>query len=73
MPLGTNTQRYEAVLRISDGLSSCCEPEELAKTLADQLGEFLQFDSLDVLVLKENSKEIEWHAWGKGRNREEEL
>jgi formate hydrogenlyase transcriptional activator len=66
IPLETNTQRYEAVLRISEGLCSCCEPEELAKTLADQLGKVLQFDSLDVMVLKENSKEIEWHAWGKG-------
>jgi formate hydrogenlyase transcriptional activator len=66
-PLGTNAQRYEAALSISESFSSCCEPEELAKTLADQLGKFLQFDSLDVLVHEENSKEIEWHAWGKGQ------
>jgi formate hydrogenlyase transcriptional activator len=72
-PWDTNTQRYDAVLRISEGLSSCCEPEALAKTLADQLAEFLQFDSLDVLVLKENSKEVERHAWGKGSMRSSTL
>jgi hypothetical protein len=66
IPPGTNTQRYEAVLRISEALSACRQPEELANTLADQLSEFLPFDSLDGLVLKENSQEIEWHAWGKG-------
>ena len=62
----SNTQRYEAVLRISEALVACREPEELARVLADQLGEFLSFDHLDVMVLKENSTEIEWHAWGKG-------
>jgi GAF domain-containing protein len=59
-------RRYEAVVRISEALAACREPEELAKTLADQLHEFVSFDHLDVMVLKENSSEIEWHAWGKG-------
>ena len=62
----SNTQRYEAVLRISEALSACREPEELARVLADQLSEFLSFDHLDVMVLKEGSTEIEWHVWGKG-------
>lgn len=59
-------RRYEAVVRISEALAACREPEELAKTLANQLDGFLRFDHLDVMVLKENSAEIEWHAWGKG-------
>ena len=59
-------RRYEAVMRISEALVACREPEELAKTLADHLNDFLAFDHLDVMVLKENSSEIEWHAWGKG-------
>jgi putative nucleotidyltransferase with HDIG domain len=62
----SRARRYEAVLRISEGLAACREPEELAKTLADRLNEFLSFDHLDVMVLKENSSEIEWHSWGKG-------
>jgi GAF domain-containing protein len=66
IPLESSTRRYQAVLRISEALVECREPEELAKTLSDLLDEFLSFDHLDVLILKENSTEIEWHAWGKG-------
>jgi hypothetical protein len=54
------------VLRISEALFACRQPEELARILADQLGEVLSFDHLDVVVFKENPEEIEWHAWGKG-------
>jgi formate hydrogenlyase transcriptional activator len=54
------------VVRISEAISACRDPEELAKTLADQLIHFLPFDHLDVVILKENSAEIEWQAWGKG-------
>ena len=46
-------------LRVSD-------PQELATILADQLIDFLSFDHLDVVIFKEKSTEIEWHAWGKG-------
>jgi formate hydrogenlyase transcriptional activator len=63
---GTNTRLYEAVLRISEVFSSCCRPEELGRTLADNLVDFISFDHLDFIVFKENSSEIEWHAWGKG-------
>jgi formate hydrogenlyase transcriptional activator len=57
---------YEAVLRISEATAACCEPEELAKTLADQIGKFLHFDHLYFVVVKENSEEIEYLVWGKG-------
>jgi hypothetical protein len=36
----SNRRRYDAVLRISEALCACCEPEELAKTLADEIGNF---------------------------------
>ena len=62
----TNHQHYDAVLRISEALSACSEPEELAKILAGQLGQVISFEHLDVLVLKENSNEIEWRARGRG-------
>ena len=58
--------RYEAVLRISEAIAACCEPEELAKTLADNIGKFLHFDHLYFVVVKENSEEIEYLVWGKG-------
>ena len=66
IPQESTTRRYEAVLRISEALVGCRQPEELAKTLADLLNEFLSFEHLDVLILKEGSMETEWHAWGKG-------
>ncbi len=57
---------YEAFVRISEALTTCRRCEEFARSLADLLGEFLSFDHLDVMVLKENSTETEWQAWGKG-------
>lgn len=60
------SRRYAAVLRISEAISACNDPQDLATILADQLIDFLSFDHLDVIIFKENSSEIEWHAWGKG-------
>jgi GAF domain len=62
----SDTRRYEAVVRISEAIAACREPEELATTLADEIGKFLNFDHLYFVVLKENSKEIEYILWGKG-------
>jgi formate hydrogenlyase transcriptional activator len=62
----SDTHRYEAVVRISEAIAACREPEELATTLASEIGKFLQFDHLYFVVLKENSKEIEYLVWGKG-------
>jgi hypothetical protein len=42
----SNSDRYEAVLRMTEALSTCREPEELATTLADEIGKFLHFDHL---------------------------
>ena len=61
-----SSRRYAAVLRISEAISACSDPQELATILADQLIDFLSFDHLDVVIFKEKSTEIEWHAWGKG-------
>jgi formate hydrogenlyase transcriptional activator len=60
-----NTQRYNAVLRISEVLSASTRLEELAKILAEHLGQVIPFEHLDVVVLKENSNEIECSSWGK--------
>src|SRR5882757_968016 len=64
LALGTDAERYAALFRISEALSACGEPEQLARVLADQLRGLIGFDHLDVLILKENSSEIEWHEWG---------
>jgi formate hydrogenlyase transcriptional activator len=62
--MGTDAERYAALFRISEALSACGEPEQLARVLADQLRALISFDHLDALIFKENSNEIEWHAWG---------
>jgi formate hydrogenlyase transcriptional activator len=61
-----STHRYEAVMRISEAIAACREPEELASTLAKELGDFLHFDQLYLAVFKDNLKEIEYLVWGKG-------
>ena len=61
-----DSHRYEAVLRISEAIAACREPEDLAVTLASEIGKFLRFEHLYFVVLKENSKEIEYLVWGKG-------
>ncbi|HWO29549.1 MAG TPA: hypothetical protein VNO32_12210, partial [Candidatus Acidoferrum sp.] len=60
IPARTNTRHYEGVLRISEALSACRDPKQIARTLADKLVEFIPFDHLDVQVFKRNSSEIEW-------------
>ena len=60
------TCRYEAIVHISETIAACREPEELAKTLADEIGKFISLDHLYFVVLKENTKEIEHLLWGKG-------
>jgi formate hydrogenlyase transcriptional activator len=62
----TSSHRYEAVMRISEAIAACREPEELARTLADEIGDFLHFDHLYLTVFKEDSREIEYLVWGKG-------
>ena len=60
----SDTHRYKAVVRISKAFAACRDPQELASTLADEIGKLLQFDHLHIGVLKENSTEIEYR-WGK--------
>jgi len=62
----TGSYRYEAIVRISEAIAACREPKELATTLADEIGKLLNFDHLYFVVVKENSKEIEYLVWGKG-------
>jgi len=51
-------RRYEAVLRISEALSACREPEDLTRILSELLGEFLDFFQFYIIVYKENSTEV---------------
>ena len=64
----TDGQRYEAVLRLSEALSLCPEPEDLTRVLSGQLREFLNFSQFYIIVYKENSAEVEWAVLGQERS-----
>ena len=61
-------RRYEAVLRLSEALSLCPEPEDLTKILSEQLREFLAFLQFYIIVYKEKSPEIEWAVVGREKS-----
>jgi formate hydrogenlyase transcriptional activator len=68
IPPRPHGSRYEAVLRISEALSACGEPEELTRILSEQLRGFLEFFQFYIIVYKENSAEIEWAVVGSEKN-----
>ena len=67
-PPQTTGRRYEAVLRLSEALSQCREPEDLTKILSDQLREFLEFLQFYIVVYKENSTEVQWAVVGREKS-----
>ncbi|HXP42187.1 MAG TPA: sigma 54-interacting transcriptional regulator [Candidatus Acidoferrales bacterium] len=68
IPQRTDGRRYEAVLRLSEALSLCQEPEDLTKVLSEQLREFLDFLQFYIVVYKENSTEVEWAVVGREKS-----
>lgn len=66
IPADVVARRYEAVVRISEALVGCRQPEELAKSLADLINEFLSFEYLDVLVFKRIQLKSNGTPAGKG-------
>jgi PAS domain S-box-containing protein len=68
IPQRTDGRRYEAVLRLSEALSLCQEPEDLTKILSEQLREFLDFFQFYIVVYKENSTEVEWAVVGREKS-----
>src|ERR1700741_4910217 len=61
----SDTRRYEAIVRISEAIAACREPEQLATTLVYEIENFLIFKHNYLLVLKEISKKIEYLLCGK--------
>src|ERR1700692_3477788 len=68
IPERTDGRRYEAVLRLSEALSLCQEPEDLTKILSEQLREFLDFLQFYIVIYKENSTEVEWAVVGRRKS-----
>jgi len=61
-------RRYEAILRLSEVLSQCQEPEDLTEILSEELHEFLAFLQFYIIIYKENSTEVEWAVVGREKN-----
>jgi formate hydrogenlyase transcriptional activator len=61
-------RRYEAILRLSEALSRCQEPEDLTEILSEELREFLTVLQFYIIVYKENSTEVEWAVLGQEKN-----
>ena len=68
IPPRSDGRRYEAVLRLSEALSLCSEPEDLTKILSEQLREFLSFLHFYIIIYKENSTEVEWAVVGREKS-----
>src|SRR5579862_2862359 len=68
IPQGRDGRRYEALLRLSEALSACREPEDLTKILSEQLREFLDFLQFYIVIYKENSTEVEWAVIGQEKS-----
>lgn len=64
LPPPSDGRRYEAVLRLSEALSACREPEELTKILSRELREFLDFFEFYIVVYKQDSADLEWAVLG---------
>src|ERR1700751_5079388 len=67
-PPQSDGPRYEAVLRLSEALSVCTEPEDLTKILAEELRGFLDFLQFYIIVYKEKSSEVEWAVVGREKS-----
>src|SRR3984893_2992262 len=68
IPARPKGSRYDAVLRISEVLSTCRETEDLTRILSEQLREFLDFFQFYIVCYKENSTEVEWAVVGSEKN-----
>jgi PAS domain S-box-containing protein len=68
IPPRSDGRRYEAVLRLSEALSACSEPEELTKILSEHLRDFLAFLQFFIVIYKQNSMEVEWAVLGREKS-----
>src|SRR5579862_5616211 len=68
IPARPKRSRYDAVLRISEVLSTCRDTEDLTRILSEQLREFLDFFQFYIVCYKQNSTEVEWAVVGSEKN-----
>lgn len=55
------TQRYEALLRATNAIGTCCDCDSAAETLIQALREVVSFDYLQLVTFENDSSTVEWH------------
>lgn len=60
--------RYDAVVRLSEALSQCQNPEDVTNVLSEGLRGFLEFLQFYIIVYKEHSDEVEWAVVGREKS-----
>jgi formate hydrogenlyase transcriptional activator len=55
------TQRYEALLRATNAIGTCCDCDTAAEMLIQALAEVVTFDYLQLVAFENDSRTIEWH------------
>jgi PAS domain S-box-containing protein len=65
---GNAERRYDAVVRLSEVLSQCRDPEDLTTILPEQLRGCLDFQRFHIVIYKENSDEVVWALLGREKS-----
>lgn len=61
-------RRYDALLRLSEVLSRCQDPEDFTALLSEQLRDCLEFLHFHLIVYQENSEAVEWAVIGREKS-----
>src|SRR5579863_5946428 len=56
------TQRYEALLRATNAIGTCCDCETAADMLIQALREVISFDYLQLVTFENDTATVEWHV-----------
>jgi formate hydrogenlyase transcriptional activator len=56
------TQRYEALLRATNAIGTCCDCDSAADVLVKALLEVVPFDYLQLVAFQSGTKTLEWHV-----------
>jgi formate hydrogenlyase transcriptional activator len=57
------TQRYQALLRVTNAIGTCCDCDTAADVLIQALREVITFDHLQLVTFENGSTAIEWHLF----------
>src|SRR5213594_4337619 len=55
------TQRYEALLRATNAIGTCCDCDTTADVLLEALREVIPFDYLQLVAFESDTRAVEWH------------